>query len=84
MRVLPYLALLGSMVSFCVGASFAKQLFPTVGVPGTIAYRTGFSALILLTAFRPWRLPLTRADLFATMRYGAAQRAKATPTGSSA
>jgi inner membrane transporter RhtA len=47
-------------------------LFPTVGVPGAIAYRTGFSALILLVAFRPWRLPLTRADLFATMRYGAA------------
>ena len=71
-RALPYLALAGSMLSFCVGASFAKQLFPPLGAQGAIAYRVGFSALILLILFRPWRTPLTRADLFATMRYGAA------------
>ena len=70
-RAVPYLALAGSMSSFCVGASFAKQLFPSVGAPGAIAYRVGFAALILLVVFRPWRLPLTRADLLATMRYGA-------------
>lgn len=71
-RALPYLALAGSMLSYCVGASFAKQLFPIVGAQGAIAYRVGFSALILLIVFRPWRVPPTRADLLATMRYGAA------------
>lgn len=71
-RAVPYLALIGSMLSFCIGASFAKRLFPMVGAPGAIAYRVGFAALILLVAVRPWRTPLTRADLLATMRYGAA------------
>jgi inner membrane transporter RhtA len=71
-RALPYLALAGSITSFCVGTSFGKQLFPLVGAPGTVAYRVGFSALILLLCFRPWRRPLARTDLFATMRYGAA------------
>lgn len=68
----PYLALGGAMVMFCAGTSLAKQLFPLVGAPGTVAYRVGFSAVILLALFRPWRRPLTRPDLFATMRYGAA------------
>ncbi|HEX7872677.1 MAG TPA: DMT family transporter [Sphingobium sp.] len=71
-RALPYVALWASITSFCVGTSYGKQLFPAVGAPGAIAYRVGFSALILLALFRPWRAPLTRADLFATMRYGAA------------
>lgn len=31
----------------------------------------GFSALVLFILFRPWRTPLSRADLFAVMRYGA-------------
>ncbi len=70
-RGLPYLALAGAMLSFCTGASFAKQLFPLVGAQGAVAYRVGFSALILLVIFRPWRAVLSRADLFATMRYGA-------------
>ncbi len=71
-RMLPYLALAGAITSFCVGTSFGKQLFPIIGAPGTVAYRVGFSALILLVLFRPWRMPLTRADLVATVRYGAA------------
>ena len=71
-RALPYIALAGSMLSFTIGTSFAKQLFPLIGAPGAIAYRVGFSALILLIVFRPWRGGLTRPDLFATMRYGAA------------
>lgn len=71
-RALPYAALAGSMMSFCIGTSFGKQLFPAVGAPGTVAYRVGFSALILLLVFRPWRQSISRADLVATMRYGAA------------
>jgi inner membrane transporter RhtA len=70
-RALPYVALAGSMTSFCVGTSFGKQLFPLIGAQATVGYRVGFSALILLLVFRPWRLSLTRAELFATIRYGA-------------
>lgn len=71
LRAAPYLALAGSIMAFCIGTSFGKQLFPSVGATGAIAYRVGFSALILVLLFRPWRMRLTRADLFATMRYGA-------------
>lgn len=67
----PYLALLGSIASFCLGTSFAKRLFPLVGAPGTAAYRVGFSALILLAVFRPWRVSVSRANMLAAMRYGA-------------
>ncbi|WP_421993447.1 EamA family transporter [Roseococcus sp.] len=71
-RVLPYGALAISIVSFCVGTSFAKQLFPMIGAEGTIAYRAGFSAVILVAFLRPWRSRLSGRDLLRIMRYGAA------------
>jgi inner membrane transporter RhtA len=67
----PYAALFGAIVTLCVGTSFAKQLFPLVGAQGTTAYRVGFSALLLLAVWRPWRHPLSRADLTAVALYGA-------------
>ena len=67
----PYAALLGAIITLCLGASFAKQLFPLVGAPGTTAYRVGFSALLLLAIWRPWRHSLRRADLKAVALYGA-------------
>lgn len=70
--ILPYAALLGSIFAFCIGTSFAKRLFPLIGAEATSAYRVGFSALVLMLIWRPWRAGLTRAELFATMRYGAA------------
>jgi inner membrane transporter RhtA len=42
--LLPYAALLGAIVTLCIGTSFAKSLFPIVGAQGTSAYRVGFSA----------------------------------------
>ena len=69
---MPYAALAGSIIAFCVGTSFAKQLFPLIGAEATSAYRVGFSALILLAVFRPWRIAIARPDLWAVMRYGAA------------
>jgi inner membrane transporter RhtA len=71
-RAMPYVALAGSIIAFCVGTSFAKQLFPLIGAEATSAYRVGFSALILLAVFRPWRIAIARPDLWAVMRYGAA------------
>lgn len=66
------LALMGSMASLCIGTSFAKSLFAAVGAQGTTALRVGFSALILLLAWRPWRWPLRGADARAIALYGAA------------
>jgi len=70
-QALPYVALGVAMLSFSFGTSLGKQLFPLVGAAGTVAYRAGFSALLLLLIFRPWRTGITRTDLFASMRYGA-------------
>jgi inner membrane transporter RhtA len=69
--LIPYGALLAAIVTLCVGTSFAKQLFPLVGAQGTTAYRVGFSALLLLLVWRPWRYRLGRADLTAVALYGA-------------
>lgn len=68
--VFPLLAVLASVISLGVGTSFAKQLFPLVGSLGTTALRVGFSALLLLALWRPWRWPLSRADAVSIVRYG--------------
>ena len=62
-RLLPSLAVLGSVTSLCVGTSFAKHLFPVIGAQGTTALRVGFSALILIAIWRPWRFGPTKANL---------------------
>lgn len=69
---LPILAVLGSVTALGIGTSFAKQLFPQVGSLGTTSLRVGFSALLLLVLWRPWRWPLSRADALAIVRYGVA------------
>ena len=69
---LPLLAVLGSVTALGIGTSFAKQLFPQVGSLGTTALRVGFSALLLLVLWRPWRWPLSRTDAGAILRYGVA------------
>ena len=68
--LIPVLAVLGSVTALSVGTSFAKQLFPLIGAQGTSALRVGFSALVLLAVFRPWRWTTTRADAGAILRYG--------------
>ena len=67
---LPYLALLGAMLSVAFGTSFAKQLFPVIGAAGTSSLRVGLAALILLAVFRPWRLRLTRNDVGRVLLFG--------------
>ncbi|MDO9216649.1 MAG: DMT family transporter [Lacisediminimonas sp.] len=69
---LPALAVLGSVTALGIGTSFAKQLFPQVGSMGTTALRVGFSALLLLALWRPWRWPLPRADALSVVKYGVA------------
>ena len=70
--LVPLLAVLGSVIALGLGTSFAKQLFPLIGAQGTTALRVGFSALLMLLFFRPWRLALGRADAIAIVRYGVA------------
>ena len=67
---LPYLALVGGMVSLAVGTSFAKGLFPLVGAEGTATLRVGLSALVLIAIWRPWRFRMTRADAGRVLLYG--------------
>jgi inner membrane transporter RhtA len=68
--LLPSLALLGSQISVNIGAAVAKNLFHVIGVEAITAFRVGFSALILLAIFRPWRTPLARRDVGNLLIYG--------------
>jgi inner membrane transporter RhtA len=68
--MLPALALLGSQISVNLGAAVAKNLFGVIGVEGITAFRVGFSALLLMAIFRPWRSPLTRRDVVNLLVYG--------------
>ena len=70
--ILSIAALVTGMVSLQAGATFAKSLFPVLGAAGTSTLRVGFSALILIAVWRPWRrsLPLREAGWIAL--YGAA------------
>lgn len=58
------------MVSFQIGATFAKQLIPTLGSPGTTALRLGLSAVLLLVLQRPWRSMPARAAWPILLAYG--------------
>ena len=68
--LLPILALLGSQVSVNLGAAVAKNLFGVIGVEAITAFRVGFSALLLLAIFRPWRFRLTGRDVVNLLVYG--------------
>lgn len=71
LRFIPFLQVLGSILSLCIGTSLAKAwLFPIIGASGTTALRTGFSALILLVIWRPWRRRIGGRDLGFIALYG--------------
>ena len=68
--LVPALALLGGQLSVNLGAAVAKHLFPVIGVEAITAFRVGFSALLLMAIFRPWRSALTRRDVVNLLVYG--------------
>lgn len=71
--LIPLLAIFGSVTFLAFGTSLAKHtLFPLVGAQGTTAIRVGFSAMLMLLLWRPWRLPLAPADARKLACYGAA------------
>ena len=61
---------MGSLVSLCVGTSFAKSLFPFVGAEGTTTLRLVFSTALLMLFLRPWRRTWAWADLLPLALYG--------------
>ena len=70
---IPMLAILGAVTALGIGTSWAKHsLFPAVGAQGTTAVRVGFSALLLLLFWRPWRWTLSGQEARTVALYGAA------------
>ncbi|WP_116809849.1 EamA family transporter [Steroidobacter cummioxidans] len=71
--LVPVLAILGAVTFLALGTSWAKYaLFPLIGAQGTTAVRVGFSAVLLLPLWRPWRWRITRDDAWRVACYGAA------------
>ena len=68
--VLPLAALMGSLLSLCVGSTYAKTLFPVLGAEGVSALRIGLAMLMLMAVFRPWRRRWHRADVLPLGLYG--------------
>lgn len=64
------LALVLSIISLCIGNSFAKGLFESVGPIGTTTLRLLFSTIFMMVFWRPWRIALTRSDLATIIPYG--------------
>jgi inner membrane transporter RhtA len=60
-----------SVLSVQFGAAVAAHLFDRVGALGTVALRLTVAALVLCAATRPWRAMRTRADLRASLLFGA-------------
>jgi inner membrane transporter RhtA len=69
-RLLPVLAVLGSILSVQAGASFSKHLFPVLGPEGVTALRQLYATLLLFAVFRPWKGWPSRKDWGVVMLYG--------------
>ncbi len=66
----PVVPLIASMVSLCVGTSWAKSLFPVAGAAGVTGLRIGLSMLLLVAVRRPWRWRVTAVQMRAVAAYG--------------
>lgn len=60
------------MLSFQLGATLAKNLFPVVGASGATALRLGLGSLMLWAVWRPWRVRPSAAELKNILVYGLA------------
>jgi inner membrane transporter RhtA len=71
--LIPLLSILGSVTFLGLGTSLAKYtLFPLIGAQGTTAIRVGFSAVLMLLLWRPWRWSISRSEACTLACYGAA------------
>ncbi|HVI51275.1 MAG TPA: EamA family transporter [Candidatus Sulfotelmatobacter sp.] len=69
-RLLALLCLILAMISVQVGAAYATHLFGRIGPEGTTGLRCGFSALVLVLFWRPWRGGLSGKAALAALLYG--------------
>jgi len=70
-RVLPFAALLVTIVSVQFGAAFSKQLFPVLGVERATFLRLGLGAVLLAPILRPWNMRVTRRQWPPLLLYSA-------------
>ena len=68
----PIAVLIAAMFCFQLGAVIAKGLFPAVGAAGTTALRMALASLMLLAAWRPWRMRPSRREMRVIVLYGLA------------
>lgn len=69
-RIGPVVPLIASMISLCVGTSYAKTMFAVAGSAGMTAMRIGLSALLLIIVQRPWRWRMNAAQARVVIGYG--------------
>src|SRR3984885_12432619 len=70
-RVLPFAALLVTIVSVQFGAAFSKQLFPVLGVERATFVRLGLGAVLLAPILRPWNMRVPRRQWPLLLLYSA-------------
>src|ERR1700741_1821863 len=70
--ILAVSCLFAAMISFQIGASIAKSLFPLVGAEGATLLRQAIGAPVLVLLFRPWRSRPTRDTVLPLISYCAA------------
>jgi inner membrane transporter RhtA len=68
----PVLVLIVAIASFQGGAVLAKGLFPRVGASGATALRLALASVMLLAAWRPWRMRPTAQEARSLVIYGLA------------
>ncbi|GBQ83770.1 transporter EamA [Gluconacetobacter johannae DSM 13595] len=69
-RLVGVLLVLGGIMSFQVGGSMAKTLFPLFGPLGTVSLRLWVAAIVLCLISRPWRAAPDRGTLLIVVGYG--------------
>lgn len=70
--VISVAVLLVAMVSIQVGAAVVKSLFPAVGVAGATTLRLLLASIVLIIAWRPWRMRPSRPEALSIVIYGVA------------
>ncbi|WPU66437.1 EamA family transporter [Peredibacter starrii] len=69
-RFFPILILILAMCSIQFGASVAKKLFPIAGTAGASSLRLMFASIMMVLAFRPWRVKFSQNEWKSLALYG--------------
>jgi len=66
----PYAAVVTAILSFALGTTVAKSLFPLIGAESAVTLRVVLSALVMAVIFQPWKARRTGAHLWLTVLFG--------------